>query len=270
MKKKNIFWMMALMVVAAATLIGCGKEENILRVSSQNLWYGLEAGTQEIEITANCKWTVTKNDDADWYTISTMSGSNNGTLTVTVKALENADYRGSTFVIASPGGHIRRTVFVSQNKLDFDGMVNKIFGVTSLEHWNTDYYGQIIEDSYKHKEYDPYDTSKGYLMFFLEDGVGIQRDHHSDTVAYYAFKYEYNPVNQILHIEFETVSGGPESYDPYVLTASDSLYRFIHEYKTNWWERADMRKVGVYNPDVKADLRQKAVKRKAGEPIFQF
>ena len=140
----------------------------------------------------------------------------------------------------------------------------------SLEHWNTDYYGQIIEDTYKHRTYNPYDTATGYTMYFLENGTGVQMDHHNDTAVYYAFSYVYNPVNQILHIEFETVDDAPENYDPQVLTASDSLFRFIHEYKDHWWERADMRKIGTINPDAKAVLKHKAIKRKGDEPIFQF
>ena len=107
-------------------------------------------------------------------------------------------------------------------------------------------------------------------MFFLADGTGVQMDHHSDTAVYYVFNYEYDPMNQILHIEFETVEDAPENYDPQVLTASDSLFRFIHEYKEHWWERADMRKIGTINPDAKALLKQKAIKRKGDEPIFQF
>ena len=269
MKRKNIFLMLALMAMAAMGLVSCSKTDKI-QVSTNNLWFGVDAGTQQIEITANCDWTIIKNDNADWYTISAMSGQKDGKLTISVGAMEDRDYRGASFVINSPGGHIRRTIFVTQNKVDFDGMVNKIFGVMELEHWNTDYYGQIIEDSYRFYEFDPYDTTTGYLMYFLENGQGVQRDHHRDTAVYYAFTYEYNPVEQILHIEFETVDDAPESYDPQVLTASDSLYRFIHEYKPNWWERADMRKVGVYNPEGKADLRQKAIKRKKGEGIFGF
>lgn len=267
MKRKNIFLMLALMTVAAMGFVSCSKEDKV-QVSTNNLWFGVGAGIQQIEITANCDWTIVKNGDADWYTISAMSGKNDGTLTISVEAMEDSDYRGASFVINSPGGHIHRTIFVTQNKVDFDGMVNKIFGVMELEHWNTDYYGQIIEDSYKFYEFDPYDTSTGYLMYFLEDGQGVQRDHHRDTAVYYAFTYEYNPVDQILHIEFVTTGDEPESYDPQVLTASDSLYRFIHEYKPNWWERADMRKVGVINPEGKTDLRQKAIKRKKGEGIF--
>ena len=269
MKKRNIYLMMTLLVVTAATLVGCVKEYS-MQVSTQNLWFGLEADIQEIELTANCKWTITKNDDADWYTISPMSGEKDATITVTVNALEDGDFRGSSFVILSPGGHVYRTIFVSQNKLDFDGLMNKVFGVTSLEHWNTDFYDQIIEDSYKHKEFDPYDTATGYTMFFLEDGQGVQMDHQNDTAVYYAFQYEYNPINQILHIEFETVDNAPEDYDPQVLTASDSLFRFIHEYKDHWWERADMRKIGTIAPQERAFIKSVATKRKGDEPIFQF
>lgn len=269
MKKKNRVLMMALMVMAAAALSSCGKDY-VIRVSTQDLWYGLEAETKTIEITANCEWLVVKEDTATWYTISPMSGKKDGTISVTVKALEDADFRGSKFYITSPGGHVRRTVFISQNKLYFDGMVNKVFGVMEVEHWNTDFYGQIIEDSYKHKVYDPYDTAAGYLMYFFEDGKGIQRDHHKDTAVYYAFTYRYDPIDQILHIEFETVTGAPESYAPNVLTASDSLYRFKHEYRANWWERADMRKIGTYAPQEMARFRNVATKRKKGEPIFMI
>lgn len=270
MKKSiNFLTLAALLLVAMAGLTGCVKEPS-LRVSTNNLWFGMDAGSKTLDITANCKWTVMKNDDADWYSIDMMSGKNDATITITVKAMDDADYRGSKFVISSPNGHIRRTIFVTQNKVDVYSMENKIYGVMNLEHWNTDYFGQIIEDSYRQYEFNPYDTATGYLMYFLEDGQGIQRDHHNDTAVYYAFTYNYNPIEQILHIEFETVSDAPEDYDPQVLTASDSLYRFMHEYKPNWWERADMRKVGEINPDEKAFLKHAATKRKEGGPIFQF
>ena len=257
----------ALLLIAASALTGCVKTYKI-QVPTNNLWFGLDAGSQTLDFTANCEWTITRNDNADWYTISTMSGKNDGSLTITVEALEDGDFRGSSFVINSPGGHVYRTVFVSQNKLDFDGLYNKVFGVSSRERWNTDYMDQMIEDSYKHKIYDPYDTATGYTMYFLADGTGVQMDHHKDTVAYYAFRYEYDPINQILHIEFETVNDAPENYAPQVLTASDSLFRFIHEYKDHWWERADMRKIGTINPNARAIIKQKAIKRKGDGPIF--
>ena len=268
MKKHIHLLAIAALLLIAAGFTGCVKTYKI-QVPTNNLWFGVDAGSQTFEFTANCEWTITKNDDADWYTISQMSGKNDATLTITVEAMEHGDFRGASFVINSPGGHVYRTVFVSQNKLDFDGLYNKVFGVSSTEYWNTDYMNQMIEDSYRHHEFDPYDTATGYTMYFLADGTGVQMDHYNDTAVYYTFSYEYNPIDQILHIEFETIDDEtPENYAPQVLTASDSLFRFIHEYKEHWWERADMRKIGTINPDAKAVLKQKAIKRKGDEPIF--
>ena len=272
MKKSSIFLTAAaLLCIVLASFTGCIKTYK-MQVSTNNLWFGLEADTQTLELSANCDWTITKNDDADCYSINMESGKNDAIISITVDAMDEGDYRGSSFIINSPNGHVHRTIFVSQNKLDIYGLVNKIFGVSSIEHWNTDYYGQMVEDSYELYEFNPYDTLRGYLMYFFENNRGLQRDHHADTVVYYAFTYEYNPIDQILHIEFETIDDAPESYDPQVLTASDSLYRFMHEWKSNWWERADMRKIGTINPEDKVMLLTKRVsaKHEKGDPIFRF
>ena len=169
--KKHIHYLAvaALLLIMAAGFTGCRKK-NQIQVPTNNLCFGLEASSQPFDITANCEWTITKNEDVDWYAITPMSGKNDATITVTVSALEDEDFRGSSFVILSPGGHVYRTIFVSQNKLDFDGMVNKVFGVSRLEHWNTDFYDQMVEDSYRDYLFDPYDTATGYTMYFLEDG----------------------------------------------------------------------------------------------------
>ena len=52
------------------------------------------------------------------------------------------------------------------------------------------------------------------------------------------------------------------------MTASDSLYRFFHEYQPHQFERGDMRKIMDFNPAEKADLLRKTQKRKGGEGIF--
>ena len=258
-------------VLALLCFSGCKPDYSIF-VSTQDLNFGLEAETQTMIVRANCKWSITKNDDADWYTISPMSGSaNDSIITVTVNDYSNGDYRGSSFVISSPGGHVYRTVFVSQNKIDFYGMINKVYGVMRVEHWNTDYYGMIIEDTYRDTIYDPYDTTSGYLMYFLDEGRGYQRDHHTDTVAWWSFDYEFDADSNILHIQFHLVDGGLESYDPNVLCASDSLYRVFHEWQPHFWERADMRKVGTITPEEKSLLLMRYAKNRKGKNgIFQF
>lgn len=272
MKKRNhsIFAMAVLLVMTAIGLIGCGKAESII-VSSQQIWFSPEAGTDTITIDANCNWTIKQNDTASWYTITPVFGNKKDPkfITITVKPYDGEYFRSSSFVIVSDHGHIRRTVFVSQNTLEFESMLNKVFGVMNLERWNTDYFGQIIEESYRQYEYDPYDSTTGYFMYFLANGEGVQRDCHSDTVAFYFFTYEYNPSERNLHLKFETLTGEEEIYDVEVLSATDSLYRFIHEFKPNFWERPDMRKVGEYVPDGKNSLlKRRFAKRKKGDPIF--
>ena len=268
--KKSFTFLAALILGMAAAFTSCNKDEDYsIIVSTQDLRFGLEAETQTLVVRANCKWTIAKNDDADWYTISPMSGkANDSIVTVTVNDYSNGDFRGSWFTVSSPGGHVYRRVFVSQNKVDFYGMINKVYGVMRVEHWNTDFYGMIIEDGYQDSVYNPYDTTTGYQMYFLEDGQGYQRDHHTDTVAWWSFDYEFDADSNILHIQFHLADGGLESYDPDVLCASDSLYRVLHEYKPDFWERADMRKIGTIVPGEKAIFQQKASKRKKGQPIF--
>ena len=109
----------------------------------------------------------------------------------------------------------------------------------------------------------------GYWMYFLEDGIGYQRDHHTDTVAFWLFHYEYQPNDHNLFLQFESIEGAPIDYNVEVLAASDSLYRFMHEYKPNFWERADMRKIGTIHPSELQAMRKAAARRKGRGPIFQ-
>lgn len=268
MKTKHLFF--SLSILTLLCISGCTKDYSVL-VSSQDLRFGLSSESQTIIVNANCKWTVTKNDDADWYTISPMSGrAKDSIITVTVKDYSDGDFRGSWFTVSSPGGHVYRRVFVSQNKIDFYGMINKVYGVMRREKWNTDFYGQIIEDSYEDKVYDPFDTTRGYLMYFLEDGTGLQRDHHTDTVAWYSFDYLFDADSSILHIKFHLMDGGIEPYDPEVLCASDSLYRIFHEYAKQSFERVDMRKIGTITTEEKTLLPMRAAKNRiGGNGIFQ-
>jgi len=268
--KKNIAFFAVLLLGMMTVFTSCEPDYSII-VSSQDLRFGLGAESQTFIVKANCKWTITKNDNADWYTISPMSGrAKDSIVTVTVNDYSEGDFRGSWFTVSSPGGHVYRRVLVSQNKHDVYSMVNKVYGLTYLEHWNTDYYGQIIEDGYEEYEYDPYDTTRGQRMYFFENGQGIQRRVRAsvDTVIYYAFEYEYDSDSNIFHIVFHLEDGSLEPYDAEVLCASDSLYRVFHEYMPHWFERADMRRVGTILPGEKAILQQKLAKRKKGEPIF--
>ena len=293
MRKKVNFSSVLLLIFMALSLIGCKKEK--ITLSTYELWFPAEAGVQDIQLTANCDWTISIDDDADWYSIRrsidttigstsvfviydttqiVSSGNGSMTLAVVVEPLENTLSRTSSFTITSAKGKVQIKVDVAQNTmepLELQSITNFVFGVKTVAHWNTDYFGDIIEDSYIFKEYDPYDTTKGYFMYFLEEGQGVQADKAGDSTVYYLFTYDYNPAMRNLHIEFETMSDTvTEVYDASVFSATEESFQFCHEYKPNFWERADMEKIGTNVPQRRDFLLRKARKREGGEPIFRF
>ncbi len=266
-EKTGLLKITMLLTLVVMMLAGCRKKDD-LWVSTQDLYFGLNASTQILVVRANSHWTITKNGQADWYTISPMSGNvKDSVVMVSVDDNLGGESRDASFTISSSREKISLTVVVSQNKLEPYSMVNKIFGVTQRERWITDFNNLIIEDEYKRYDYDPYDTTTGYLLFFQEDSIGVQRDHHTDTVAWWPFKYWLVPDSLVLHMIYETPLG-PEVYAPNVLVASDTLFRFIHEYKPHYFEHVDMRKVGTILPDDKSLNRQMMSRRKERGPLF--
>lgn len=274
MKKKINILKTALFLLATMSLLGCNKTEEI-SILVDNLWFPEEACVQELSITANCKWSISIDDGADWYTIDPMSGKNDEVLNVTVKALGDIEQRTSSFTITSAKGKVQLHVRVSQNTdepTELKSITNLVFGVASFAHWNVDYYGEVIDWTYEPYEFNPYDTTTGYTMFFFEDSIGVQKDSHKkDSTVYYLFKYAFNPDTRIIHFDFETVDGTPEIYDAPVLIATEELFRFQHEYKPMRWELADMRKIGIIKPQEKSRIMQTTQKRKPkGGGVFQF
>lgn len=262
---------MALFAITFLSLAGCHRDENIT-VSHDTLWFSTEASSQTIEITTDCSWSIEKNDNAQWYTVSPMSGekSKNGTtITISVQEYQGEDYRAASFTIKSPKGKGNVTVNISQNVVKFTDIINTVYGVKKVEHWNTDYAGNMIEDSYVVADFNPHDTTTGFTMYFADDGMGIQEDRYHNPTVYYMFHYNYNPNTRNLHIEFELVdSTQTESYDANVLTATEGMFRFQHEYKTNFWERAEMTKIGTMNSKAKEAIMRATAKRKENGPIF--
>ena len=177
--KKTII-LLALVAIALTSLVSC--EEEHIWVSKQEIWFPEQASSDTIIVRANCKWNITRSNDADWYEISPMSGrASDSILIVSVKPYDGETFRSATFTVDSRHGHVRRSMFLSQNILEIQSLTNCVFGLSRLTHWNTDYYDQIIEDTYKDSTYNPYDTTRGQLMYFLENGKGIQRRRKSNS-----------------------------------------------------------------------------------------
>ena len=252
-------------------LVSCNKKEEIT-IPVNNLWFPETACVQEMEIKSNCKWYISIDDDADWYTIEPLSGRQ-GSISVSVQALGELESRTSSFTITSSKGTVQLQVRVSQNTeepLEVNSLANKVFGVSHLVRWNVDYYDEVIPESYHRYDYNPYDTTSGYQMYFFKEGRGVQKDNEADSVMYYTFTYEYHPDTRILHLDFEVVGDDPEVYDAPVLIATDELLRFQHEFKFKRWELADLTLIGTIRPDEKSRILQVADKRRNLGGVFQI
>ena len=263
---------MALFAIAFLSLTGCNQNETIT-VSYDTLWFSTEASSQTITITTDCSWSIEMNGDARWYTVSPMSGekSTNGTtLTISVQEYEETNYRAASFTIKSPKGKANVTVNLSQDEIEFSSIINTVYGVTKVEQWNTDYAGNVIEDSYNSVSFDPHDMSTGFTMYFSGNGFGAQQDRYNDSTVFYPFHYFYDNDTHNLHIEFETVGYSPmEVYNANVLTATEGMFRFQHEYKPNSWERAEMIKIDIIDLNAK-DINRSPAKREKDSPIFRL
>ena len=262
-----------LLVFIALVASSCKKEK--IEVNENNLWFDSSGGTKTIEVTSTYGWRIQENSDFDWFTVTPMSSDeSHSTITINVEPLdaEAEGYRNGHISILSPKGGAQIVVLISQGDVEFDIIYNLVFGVKKEEQWNTDFYGLMIEDSYKCVEFNPYDTTNGFMMYFFEEGKGVQVDRYNqDTAVYYLFDYTYNNESRKLDISFELVDGSHESYSPTVITATYELFRFEHEYKPNFWERSDMKKIGTINPIQKASMLNRAVKkRKEAGPVFRI
>ena len=155
MKKRINLLRVSLFLFALMSLASCNKKEE-MTVLVNSLWFPEEACVQELALTANCKWSINIDDGADWYTIDPMSGRNNKVLSITVKALGDAEQRTSSFTITSDKGNVQLKVRVSQNTdepAELRSIENMVFGVATFTHWNVDYFGEVIEETYKRRRW---------------------------------------------------------------------------------------------------------------------
>ena len=260
-----------LLAFVAFAASSCKKDK--IEVSQHNLWFGAQGGSQTIKVDATYGWRIQENSDFDWFTVTpTSSDENHSTITINVEPLdaEAEGYRNGHISILSPKGGAQIVVLISQGEVEFSSIYNLVFGVTKEEQWNTDYFGLMIEDSYKCFEFDPYDTTTGFWMYFFEDSTGVQVDRYRfDTTVYFRFYYTYDIATRKLECSFQLEDGTIEYYNPTIITATPEFFRFEHEYKPNYWERSDMKKIGTIDPAKKAALLNRAVKkRKEAGPVF--
>ncbi|MFZ4427117.1 MAG: BACON domain-containing protein [Saprospiraceae bacterium] len=86
---------------------------NNLSVSPTTMSFTSAGGAQSVAVTSNTTWTIT--GKPDWITLSTVSGSNNGTVTVTAAPNGTASVRNAVLTFSAPGVTNRNVSITQQS-----------------------------------------------------------------------------------------------------------------------------------------------------------
>lgn len=121
---KKYIWLSLIMLIVSA----CGDNADLEGVkiskdyidAESSLSIANEGGSYDLEITANCSWSVTS--DASWLTLSSTSGSNSQKITVTATKNRNTTERTTTIVISS-NDVAQKRVMVSQSRSDAGSLI---------------------------------------------------------------------------------------------------------------------------------------------------
>ena len=102
----------------------------MLTVAPEIITLGSESGSiGTFSITSNISWSIT--DDASWLTLSSASGSNNGTITITANSANTGTSPRTATVTITGTGVTDKTVTVTQNVQLTTAGTTDIYGSTS-------------------------------------------------------------------------------------------------------------------------------------------
>lgn len=243
MKRKNIFTAMSLLALALA-FISCNKNQRI-DLAKQNLVFSPEGGVEMISVSADCDWTIELEGEHDWYTLSQTSGTRDAILLVNAEKSKSFQDRHGKFTVVSADGKVKKTVLINQTRYEINDIVGKAWFLRFYERWNTDFYDEYIEDSYRQWTYYTNQEYVNWYLYFVNDSIGYQiRTKDGDTI-YYPYEYIYYPDGDSLYINFETITDTVEDYHCNIYQLDDEMFVFSNEYRRHYFEK-------LYNYNVTA------------------
>lgn len=261
--KRNIVWIIALTLTVMIGSTSCGKRQHI-KLSKDTLSFSSQGGMDFFKITADCEWTIEQKQSQDWYSINPTMGSGDTIVAVTVNPNNSHFDRNGTITVTSANGRKREKVDVIQTNIDINMIINKVWFTRFYERWNTDYYNQYIEESYRTWTYYAEPEYENWFFYFQNDGSGYQyRTYHNDTIVY-PFNYHYYPESDSLFISFHTLDSlVTEDYRAVVYELNQDRFVFINEYRPHQFEKINTVNVSTNSKsEIKINPKKVAIKPK--------
>lgn len=239
MKKNSLLTVLTLFVLIAITASSCGKRE-VITVTKDILSFSAAGGTDHIQISANCGWSIVKDESVDWFSITPTEGENNGLITITVNNYEESPDREALFTIKSASGKKSKTIVVHQNEIEITNITDCVWFVSFYERWNTDYYQNFIEDSYEYWSYNQGDNERNIFFYFMPDSTGYQIQTQNQDTIFYLFDYIFYPLGDSLYINFASDDELVDDYHSTIDALNDDTFIFSDEWKPNFFEKITM------------------------------
>lgn len=238
MKTKLIpFLLLTLVLSIGAT--SCGKRQHIY-LSKNKAIFTPAGGIRSIKVFSDNHWTLQTSGNHDWFTISPMEGGNEDIITITAGKYNEATDRSAIITIVSENGKVKKDIQIIQRRIDMTDLVNKFWFMYFYERWETDFYGEDIEDSHRTWEYYYGPEYTNWFFYFQEDSTGFLWKAKNNDTIYYAFNYIFYPLEDSLYINFETDSDTVEDYLTIVEELDNDNFVFQNEYKPHRFEKLHM------------------------------
>lgn len=228
MNRKTI--LIALISIVVLGCVSCKPKQHI-DLSKQSMVFSPRGGTDLFTITADCDWTIEVDNGGDWITLSQTSGSKDANVSVKVGKYTGMLDRNTSLTVVSANGKVKKTLLVTQTKYDIKDIVGKAWFLRYYERWDTNYYYELIEDTYQSWTYYSEEGYENWFLFFTDDKTGYQMHTKQGDTVYYSYDYRYYPDGDSLYINFETSDGSVEDYHCLIYQVDDEMFVFSNE----WW-----------------------------------
>lgn len=267
MIKKHLTPIILLSIVLSIVSTSCGKKQHIY-LSKNHVYFAPVGGLRSVKVYSDCHWTVEKSASADWFTVEPMEGNDGDILSIRAGEYDEQTDRNGIITIVSDNGKAKKEITVTQRRIDMSDITNKVWFMHFYERWETDFYGEYIEDSYRswNYYYDPgYDN---WFFYFLEDSTGYQWKVRNYDTVFFGFNYIFYPLEDSLYINYVMDSTGVvEDYHTIVEQLDIETFIFQNEYREHRFERLTMANVSPHKQ--KPFVRPTKVMKKPEGPIIQ-
>lgn len=265
--KKSIVWITTLILTIMIGTSSCGKRQHIT-LSKEKLSYASQGGRDFLEIKADCDWTIEKDPDQDWYSISPTEGSNDAVIAITVSPNDSHNDRNDMLTVISANRRTKVKIPVTQANIDINKIIGKVWFTRLYERWNTDFYDQYINESYRSWTYYAEPEYRNWFFYFQNDGTGYEILAFNNDTIYYPYGYMYYPDGDSLRISFQTVDDTvTEDYHAIIYELDQERFVFINEYRPHQFEKINTVNVSQRKSELK--INPKKVMPKPVGPMIQ-